>query len=525
MIGNIYDSTTNEPKVHPLIKNSFAFVPSAGMRLSPEVLILEIFREVFFEKHYGKPSKNKILDPDEMDEKYKYTKYERAVLYALRGRRKKSKNAKEQRFFAPAYPSLARKSWLGKKRERVINNFLFSGPIAQHLWHRGPDVEEKKKEQDKIIGKLYEALAGHSAIQNIDTKGKDILYVTIRQTSFNIDEKLVRKKLKELTEYSDSIIRVEQEDELAELIFRDVESICKLEMQLPRMQWMHLLMSFLRFVLPIWLLAQMRITSILHECLLNAVDNQNPEIKDISLLKDKIANRNRNLLSPTLTPTREVYDHIEQYMKNRVELSILLNCLERIKPNYIANKKLAMDERGADFLSLEILIDIAKTSSDALRKTERFKEVARGSFEVKKFLTREGEMFSAWRDPLHKGQGKNIDEFLRVMYRDELGDEAGGYLLIPEGRAENRGFRVFPGQLLLKTITYLAAQKKQSYNDDIVGGGKLVLEDVEKHFRQYGIDFSIAADARPLLMKELQAMGLLSGSPDAGGSVAVSCPY
>jgi hypothetical protein len=48
---------------------------------------------------------------------------------------------------------------------------------------------------------------------------------------------------------------------------------------------------------------------------------------------------------------------------------------------------------------------------------------------------------------------------------------------------------------------------------------------VEDHFGQYGIDFTMAVDARPLLMKELQAMGLLSGSPDAGSSVAVTCPY
>jgi hypothetical protein len=53
----------------------------------------------------------------------------------------------------------------------------------------------------------------------------------------------------------------------------------------------------------------------------------------------------------------------------------------------------------------------------------------------------------------------------------------------------------------------------------------LVLQDVEDHFSQYGIDFSTAADARPLLMNELQAMGLLRGSPDAGSSVAVANPY
>jgi len=154
---------------------------------------------------------------------------------------------------------------------------------------------------------------------------------------------------------------------------------------------------------------------------------------------------------------------------------------------------------------------------------ERFRAIADG-LDVRTFLTREGEAFAAWRNPLMRGQGKNIDEFFRVLYRAELGDEAGGYLLVPEGRGARRGFRVFPGQMLLKTATYLAAQGRWSSRPRR-GAGKLVLEDVEEHFGQYGIDFSTAADARPLLMKELQEMGLLTGSPDAGSSVAVACPY
>ena len=134
------------------------------------------------------------------------------------------------------------------------------------------------------------------------------------------------------------------------------------------------------------------------------------------------------------------------------------------------------------------------------------------------FLTREAERFPAWRDPLKKGQGKNIDEFLRVLYRDYSGDEEGGHIILSEGRGDDRGFRVIPGQLMMKTITFLAYKNKGS-------GGKLVLSNVEDHFQKYGVDFSDAASARPLLMQELQNMGLLAGSPDAGSSVAVASPY
>jgi hypothetical protein len=141
------------------------------------------------------------------------------------------------------------------------------------------------------------------------------------------------------------------------------------------------------------------------------------------------------------------------------------------------------------------------------------------------FLRRHCERYRAWRDPLNKGQGKNIEEFLRILYRPEMGDDVGGHLLLRQGRGDSAGFRVFPGQLLLQTVAALAADAKHNMDSAVAGGGRLVLADIEEHFAMYGINFSQAADARPLLMQELQALGLLSGSPDAGSSVAVVYPF
>jgi hypothetical protein len=210
-------------------------------------------------------------------------------------------------------------------------------------------------------------------------------------------------------------------------------------------------------------------------------------------------------------------------MKCRVELNILLYCLEQVAGDAFAGRTLCLGSGGRDVLSVDQLLALAKDSSNKICNLERFKHVA-ADLSVQTFLTREGEQFSGWRDPRGAGQGKNINEFLRVLYRAEIGDESGGYLFVSEGWGPKRAFRVFPGQLLLKTVTYLAAQRKCS-DQPHGGAGKLVLQDVEDHFGQYGIDFSTAADARPLLMKKLQTMGLLTGSPDAGSSVAVACPY
>lgn len=521
--NELYKPTANEPTVHPLIRNSFAFVPSAGMRLAPEILVLELLREIFFPLHYGDPARiTKDLDPDELNEERhpRYSEYERAVLYALKGRRKKTKNSLTQPFFAPAYPVLAREAWLSKNRERVIRNFLLAGPVAQYLWHRGSDVEEKKRERDDLVDLLFKALVGQRSCINQDMEDKEILSVALRSTDYQVNAALAREKLESASkpdDPDDSVIRIDQ-DELATRIFRDLRFICLLENGLPRLQWIQVLMTFLRFSLPMWLLAQVQITSLLHSWLIEAADDG--KIPGISEILGKISSRNRGLLHPTLTPTREVFEKIEQYMKNRVEVNIFLRCLEKVRPNQIKDKKLRIYEGGGNTISIEGLLAISRDASPDLRALGRFKEVADG-LDVRRFLTREGELFPAWRDPLLKGQGKNIDEFLRVLYRAALGDEAGGYLLIPEGRGASRGFRVFPGQLLLKTVTYLAAQDLRTFRD----GGKLVLEDIENHFQEYGIDFSSAADARPLFMQELQAIGLLTGSPDAGSSVAVACPY
>ena len=523
MSATLYEPTANEPKVRPLIRGSLVFVPSAGARYAPEVLILEFMREVFFETHYGDTTRTRDLDPDEVDDERRlyHSIKERAVLHALRGRRKQTKHSAAQRFFAPAYPQIARFGWLRKSSDRVINNFLLSGPIAQCLWNRGHDTEDGKCRQQELVDKIWRALLGGRSCLDQGLEGKEILAVTLGPQSFNADTDLPKRKLQEKTKQYDHVIRMEEEDVLANRITQDLVAICDLESELPRMQWLQLLMTFLRFALPMWLLAQMQITGFLHAWLIDAVDNGNIAPNDVVLRS--LLRRNRGLLHPTLTPTRELFEHVERYMKRRVEVDILLYCFEEVRRDQIGGRTLNLGGGGRDVLGIDQLLTLARDAARDIREMQRFKHVAEG-LDVQTFLVREGEQFSAWRNPLMRGQGKNIDEFFRVLYRAELGDEAGGYLLVPEGRGANRGFRVFPGQLLLKTVTYLAAQGKWS-RQGRSGGGKLVLQDVEEHFGQYGIDFSIAADARPLLMKELQAMGLLTGSPDAGSSVAVACPY
>jgi hypothetical protein len=531
-----YESTANEPEVHPLIKKgekrSFIFVPSAGMRLAPEVLVLELMREVFFEQRYGETTGTRNLDPERDSTSPYFFNHEhareRAILHALRGRRKDKGKRNEQSFFAPAYPQLATKGWMGKSRERVINNFLLSGPLAQYLWHSGRNSEEAKNRQKILVEQIRKALLGNKSCLSNEFIGKDIFAVTLGPTSFepfadSSETGIPITNLKKKTGENDSVIQGLHDDELANRITHDLVAICNLEAKLPRMQWIQILMTFLRFALPMWLLAQMQITQLLHSWILDAVDNG--QVVDDRTIRTSLKNRNRGLLHPTKTPTRELYEHIDRYMACRIELNIFLYYLEQVRGDQLHEKTINLEGGGQNWVSIDELLTLSCDASRELYASERFIEIADG-LTIRTFLRREGELHQAWRDPRSKsgGVGKNIDEFFRVLYRAEIGDEEGGYLLTSEGRGLKRGFKVFPGQLLLKTITFLAAQEKRSRQDGN-SGGVLVLHDVENHFSQYGIDFSSAADTRPLLMTELQNMGLLMGSPDAGSSVTVACPY
>lgn len=504
----IYPIHANEPIFHKLIDKSFVSMPSAGMRSAPEILVLELFREVFYDKHYGETVKARDLNPGDELQRYLLSIEERAVLYALQGRRKQTKQSKEQKYFAPAYPRLAEYGWLRKKSERGVYHFLLSGPIAQHIWFSSKYSDNRKNRQDYLVKLICNSLLG-----NNNPEGNDILAATLGPACFEINMKTPQYNLETRTKKHDALLSI-KDDELAKRITEDLVAICVLESKIPRMQWLQLLMTFLRFALPMWLLAQMQITKLVYDWLILAVDQG--AFTDKKDIVQGLSMRNRGLLTSTLIPTRQLYEHIDQYMKSRVKLNILLYYLEFVKCEDIDGKKLDLDGVDPKTVGIEKLLSSACDASDRIKKLERYKQIADG-LDIQTFITREGEQCAAWRKPRGGGVGKNIDEFFRVLYREELGDEAGGYLLTSEGRGPTRGFSVFPGQLLLKTITYLASMNKEV--------GMLVLQDVEDHFGQYGIDFSTSADARPRLMKELQSMGLLTGSPDAGSSVTVACPY
>lgn len=511
------DQFQNEPKTRKGAQG-FLSVPSVGMRLAPEILILELYRDVFYTADTDRRSQTRELRPDlrNEDNELAFSHPERAVISALRGRRKQNRRSSEDPFYAPAYPGLARQAWLSKKRERVIVRLLFEGAFSQHLWSRG-DRADKQQKQREVVDLMLQAFLGTPKAVAGRGAHPDVLAAALGDPNQGVDSQAARENLIRITNRSSSVFDADRDD-LADRITADFLALCVLEQNLPRLLWLRIMMTYLRLALPIWLMAHMRITCLVHGWLVKALDGR--DYPGEPAIEGAFAGRNKDLVRPTLTPTREIFGRIAQCIRCRVELNVLLYCLEKLQPGF-RGKEITTRREGAGYIRLVDVFPMVRAAGESLRAAPNGEMASGGQV----FLSRKSEAFRAWRDPLNKGQGKNIDEFLRVLYRAERGDEAGGYLLVREGRGDSTGFRVFPGQLLLQTVAFLAAKAKQQEPSTVHGGGKLVLEDIEKHFSCYGIDFSQAADARPQLMSELQALGLLVGSPDAGSSVAVACPF
>lgn len=524
---------TNEPETHPVLhkgaaskSRNFAFLPSLGMRLAPEVVVNELFREIFFEDWSASDGKEQQLSPlvEIADVGEVYCKEEQALLYAARGRSKRrGVGAKASTdFFAPLFPRLARGGWPRKQSEHLIKEQLILGPVAQHLLWRGGDASAKV---NAFATSLVRALSGTRGRNGGEAKEIFSRVVDALPPLGNLPNCMIpmgeAAAIQGLVDTLDLVQPREllrlgaasgtNGDSISSRMFHDLEAIIELEKSLPRLQWMEVFKCFLRVVLAIWVIARTRITVMLRDWLIEALaGGQVPEEKK---LLELLNGRYRSLFHPTLTPTDELGQHIDRYIVARIETNLLLAKLDEVNGGELRNRYLTTIKEGADALSIEELLQLARTSKDSFSS-------AVGGLSPRQYATREGEKYPAWGSPRKYGVGKNLDEFLRVIKPGGEGDSDRGYL-VRQKRAGIRGQIVFPGAALINTFVFLAeaARRKSGH------GRKLILRDLEDHFESYGIAFKGALAARPRLIHELIVLGLLKGSPDAGDSAELRSPY
>ena len=490
----------NEPEVPGCLgTSSLVFAPTAGMRLAPEVLVFELFRELA-KGDARNLDEAKAREFSDAIDNHSLSEEERLLLSTGRGR--KNTRAKTSKFFyAPPYLGLARHAWLRRRTDRTIRDYFLGGPLAYH---------EELGKLDKSL--VVRALLGHRSASDMGgAPGKEILSLIALDERSDPLPTEVREHLRSAVSGARSAplpVRP-YPDPLASILSEDFLELCRLEETVARREWLFFLIAYLRVATAMWMLAHLRITVMVRDWILSAALNERVPVLDEVL--SALRKRYEGLLHPSSTPTREVFEHVETYMRARVELRLLVQEIERTNPDRFRTvsgkaKALSLDVHSAEFITLSDLLDLARNCD--------WSKVVDGKT-LHQWLTRAAEKFPAWRSPRKRGQGKNIDEFIRVLYRS-ADDDSGSGLLI---RCPATTTKIVPGHRLLQLFAFLAAQTKARSRGK--ERGKLVLWDIEQHLYDYGIDFRSSSFGRPLLIEKLMEGGFLVGSPDAGESAEV----
>ena len=155
----------NEPALPECLgSKSLVFAPTAGMRLAPEVLVFELFREL----GYGDSRKaNEIRAREFSDivDTPSLPKAEHLLLATCRGRQKKTRGKRREFFYAPPYLGLSRHAWLRRRTDRTMRDYFLGGPLAHREALGGFD-------KDLVV----RALLGHRSAPVVEeSRGKEIL--------------------------------------------------------------------------------------------------------------------------------------------------------------------------------------------------------------------------------------------------------------------------------------------------------------------------------------------------------------
>lgn len=487
--------TENEPPVPRCLgSGSLVFAPTAGMRLAPEVLVQELFRELSQGDSRNLPNTGAQEFADVLPE---LGEGERLLLSTCRGRRREGRGTKKGRdFYAPPYPDLARHAWFRKKTDRTVRDYFLGGPLA-HC---------SSLHDELLVNVVGAVLGGRTATSTEDVEGREILSLIGQGDRQRIDHATISDHLRLALQRRASAPLPNTEDALAIIITEDFVELCRLEIELPRREWLFFLIAFLRTAIGMWMLAHLQITIRVRDRIYAAAEG-----RGLSAAEDFTAvlgRRYEGLLHPSSSPTRELVDHVEEYMRARVELRLLVGAVEDACPGEFlgagGKKTLTLSREGASCIPLSRLL--------VLVQRHHWRAGMADGLSLRQWLTREAEKWPAWRSPLTKGQGKNIDEFLRVLRRSPTDDSGSGLLI-----RHQLGTAIVPGHRLLQLFAFLAGRRKVRQ----ARAGRLVLRDLEDHLYRYGLDFRSSSFGRPLLLEKLSEGGFLVGSPDAAESAVV----
>ncbi|MDB0030129.1 hypothetical protein N9E34_01560, partial [Opitutales bacterium] len=470
----------NEPDKPACFEKSFLWLETARMINSPEELLLELFRLIFFKVDRPETNASELI-PDNQDlyAGNQFSSKENFVLRAFRGRKKKQGSG--EHFYAAPYPVYAKCSWLRKKDPAVIKSFFLGGAFAQHVFR--PETEKiKRKFKEEYLPAVINSFLGETS-QTAD------FFSLASGKLDDISEDEARSKEEAVAQFyhiasagsNKARDMTTPPDPLSAKIHEDFGNLCELSGELARYNWIQLLSAFLGIGTCSWVLSQMRLTTYYNQWLKEVISNESMGDLNAEFIERKFKERHQALFIASKKASPILFQHVEEYMKSRVELIILLQELGE-------QGVIAQDDTKAIKSSPKEIEDFLQGACS--RAVSIQSEISRkyDGWTFNQFLSREAEKWPAYLDPQKKGQGRNILELLRVLFKPQTGGTNESYLLVPEKQKEIRNklwYKVSPGPITLQLALVLTWKRKGNSSQ----AGRANLGDLISFFEDYGIHY------------------------------------
>lgn len=306
--------------------------------------------------------------------------------------------------------------------------------------------------------------------------------------------------------------RVEGPISPAEAFARDLMELLPLKRRLTRRQWCALVEALLRLGLASYVLWICRLNAIAWRYALGVLDGQSvPTEADVERELWTCHYGSGAFLDAGHNADPCLRRQIEAYAVARVGINLVLHLL---------------DERGSELEKRKVVepVPAAEQLCHMLRSIQEGRRHL-GSDPAAAVLDQLGSIVekNATRVAGRSGSPKNLYEFLAYTLQRRGAREASfnqhdqGYLLAKPSTARNAPWVVRPGPALLLAISHLTCKE--------LSGAPATLQHLAGHFAAYGVRISTGDLQEGTVERDLEDLGLVVDSPDAGGGRVVLDPF
>ena len=215
--------------------------------------------------------------------------------------------------------------WLRKKDPAVIKSLFLGGAFAQHVFR--PETEEKKRKfKEEYLPAVINSFLGKTS-QTAD------FFSLASGKLDDLSEDEARTKEEAVAQFYDIASASSQkamdmttrsDDPLSAKIYEDFGNLCELSGKIARYNWIQLLSAFLGIGTCSWVLSKMRLTVYYNQWLKEVISNGSMGVLNAEFIERKLKERHKALFIASNKASPKIFQHVEEYMKSRVELIILL---------------------------------------------------------------------------------------------------------------------------------------------------------------------------------------------------------